>query len=276
MRADTPAFLGALARTFFVVMATATLSGCLAVYPEIATSTHKPLAGLTLDPPPPDSTRWIKFTAAHIPDRTRDGRTWNQAFGTLPNPSAKLFIHDEEVLRTPVQTGTLDPTWPNGPKGNFQIDFANDRIRVEIWNSSPINDARRLRDYGHVSEDDKLAGAVRMDLDGGADATLAFEPAHAIIGVGLSYDLRSESCLVTKVLAQSPADRAGLEKGDEILKIADRDVKVMSVDELRSAFNAVPIKGLPLFIHHAKGTTTNVVVKEGPIYALYKELPELE
>src|SRR4051812_45930067 len=96
------------------------LAGCPAVFPELGTRTRSIPPGQPLDPPPPAELRWLRVLSARVPDKTRGGRPW-QTNGKAADPYAKVFVNDKEVFRTPVQSNTLEPTWPNGPKGNFKI-----------------------------------------------------------------------------------------------------------------------------------------------------------
>src|SRR5262245_28381842 len=84
-----------------VAVFAAALAGCPAMYPEVGTSLHKAPADRVLDPPPPDELRWIHIVSARIPPRARDGRAWDQAFGSLPDPYAKLFVNGVELFHTP-------------------------------------------------------------------------------------------------------------------------------------------------------------------------------
>lgn len=261
---------------FVLVAALLAVAGCPAVYPEVGTALHRAPAGVKLDPPPPEDLRWIRIVRARIPPRARDGRTWGQAFGSLPDPYAKLFVNDVELIRTPAQGDTLEPTWPTGPRGNFAIG-KNDRLRIELWDSNPLNDGPiGVRDIGRLSEDQRAQTEIRFELDGGSEVAIAWEPAHAMLGLGLWYELRTESVFITRMLERSPAARAGVVAGDEVLKIAGRDAKGMSPDEVRSAFNAVPVAGLSLVLRHADGKTLGITLKEGPIYPPYSQFGLVE
>jgi hypothetical protein len=245
------------------------LGACPAVYPELGTNLHKAPADRALDPAPPEDLRWIRILSARVPEKTRDGRTWDQAFGSLPDPYAKLYVNGKEILRTPPQPDSLQPTWPSAPRGNFRIG-REDKLRIEIWDSNPINDQPiGTRDIGRVSEDQRASKQIRVELEGGAEAIIAYEPAHAMLGLGLWYELRSESVYVTRMLEQSPAERAGLIRGDQVVQISGRPVEAMSPDEVRSAFNSVPVGGVALVVKHPDGATLNVNLKEGPIYPTY-------
>jgi hypothetical protein len=247
------------------------LSACPAIYPELATNLHRAPPDRPLDPPPPEDLRWIRIVSARIPDRTRDGRTWDQLLGSLPDPYAKLFVNGKEIIKTPVQADTLEPTWPTGPRGNFRV-AREDQLRVELWDSSPINDQPiGVREIGRVSEDQRLSKQVRVELEGGGEVVIAFEPAHAMLGLGLWYELRAETVYISRMLEQSPAERAGLIKGDQVVKIGGRPVDTLTTDQIRSAFNSVPASGLQLEVTHPDGATTNITLREGPIYPTFDQ-----
>jgi hypothetical protein len=253
----------------------AMLTACPAVYPELGTRTTKVASDRPVEPPPPKELRWLRFVSAEVPPRTRDGRTWSKG-DKLPDPYAKLFVNGVEVMRTPVQSSTLKPTWPDGPRGNFRIEPA-DKLRVELWDKNALNDRPiGVRDLGRASEESRQTQQIRVELEGGGEVLLAFEPAHPVLGVGLWYELRNDSCFVTRLLEQSPAARAGVEKGDEVLKIGGKDVKSTTPDDVQSRWNAIPMAGLPVTVRHAGGATMDVVLKEGPIYPLYQQFGPID
>jgi hypothetical protein len=274
MRSSRAVPFGRRARSSFLLVAALgvpLVAGCPAVYPELGTRTRKIVDGQALDPPPPDDLRFLKFVSGRVPPRTRDGRSWGGAAGSMPDPYAKLILNGKELLRTSSQSDTLEPTWPGAPGGNFRI-VPGDKIRVELWDSNSINDQPiGVRDVGHPTEDHRLSRQIRVELEGGGELVLAFEPAHAVYGLGLWFELRTTSCFITRMMAGSPAERAGVKGGDEVLQIAGREVKAMSSDEVRSAFNSVPTSGMPLLLRHADGATLNITLKEGPIYPKFGE-----
>ncbi len=252
-------------------------AGCPAVYPELSTRLRPPAAQQALDPPPPDDLRWIRFVDGRVPERTRDGRTWDQALGGgLPDPYARLLVNGKEVLRTSVQSDTLEPTWPGSPSGNFRIG-PDDKLRVELWDANTINDKPiGVREIGRPSAEDREAGQIRVELEGGGKLTLAFQPAHARIGLGLWYELRTTTVFITRTMERGPAERAGIKKGDQVISIAGREVKTMSAGEVRSAFNAVPLAGVQLMVKHADGATETVKLVEGPIYPTFDQLGAID
>ena len=261
---------------FFRALLVTAVVGCAAVYPELGTAI-RPFKGETqqLDPPPPEELRWIRFTGATIPTQMRDGRTWQQSLGRLPNPYAKLIINDVEIMRTKPQTGTLEPTWPDAIRGNFKI-APTDKFRVELWDGDLIGDKPiGIKDFRPTS-DFVMGDRIRIEVGGGSEVTLAFEPAHAMYGVGLWYELRSDTCFVTRLLAGSPAERAGIQPGDEVVSIGGKQVTSMSTNALRGAFNAIPKDGVAIVVRHEDGRSASATLKEGPIYPPFDQFGQVD
>lgn len=257
----------------------AAVVGCPAVYPEIGTRLRTPSrdAAAVLDPPPPDEVRWIRFTGGKVPELTRGGQKWDQVLGSLPDPYAKLMVNGVEILRTSVQSDTLAPTWPDGPRGNFRVE-KDAKMRVELWDNNAINDRPiGVRDIGRPTPDELVEGRISVQLEGGGEITFAFEPAHPMFGLGLWFELRNHASFITRVIEGSPAERAQIGAGDEILTVSKKKVVDMSGDQLRSILNAVPSDGLDLEMKRTDGTTYDVAgLKEGPIYPLFSEYGPVE
>jgi len=250
-------------------------ANCAAVYPELATRVQDTMPSGPLVPPPPPELRWVAFKSASVPPKTRDGRDWDSVLGSKPDPYAVLLVNKQELLRTPSQTDTLEPTWPDSKRGNFRLP-PGAKVRVELWDSNQIGDQPiGIREVGTLTPEMLRSGELRVSFDGGGSVVLALEPAHAVYGAGLWYELRTDTCFITRTLDNSPAQRAELGKGDEVVKIAGLDVRQMEPDAIRSAFNAIPSKGLELSIRRKDGGAMEVSLQEGPIYALHSEYGDL-
>jgi len=84
---------------------------------------------------------YIDFVKAEIPARTRDGREWDSLGGSPADPFAKLIVNDREIIKTPIQSNTLAPTWPDQKRANYRIS-TDATVRVEIWDSNTLNNHR--------------------------------------------------------------------------------------------------------------------------------------
>jgi hypothetical protein len=251
-----------------VVLSLAT--ACGAVYPELSTPLRAPAAATPLEPPPPKDVKWIAIKEGVAPERTRDGRAWHELGSKKPDPYAILFVNGKAIIRTNPEGSTLHPTWPDSPRGNFRI-AQGDKVRVEMWESSLTQRPMCVKDLGFESDDWTSAHQVAADCEGGARVVIAWEPAHGRLGYGFHYELRTYDAYVTRVFQESPAGRAGIKPGDQIVSVNDRRVKEMKEGELQSKLNAPTMDGVKLELVHADKSPLAVTLKEGAVYPLYSE-----
>lgn len=238
---------------------------CTAVYPEVATPTRPVAPGQTLSPPPPDDLFFIRMKSATIPETTRDGRKWDAVGGAAPDPFVKVFVGNSELFRTPIEPNTLSPTWPDAPRANYRVQKGAS-VRIELWDSNPINNqpicVKVLRSFASEAR----SGSIDVECDSGAKMSLVTEPAHARIGLGMHYEFRTQSVYLTRVVLESPAARAGLRAGDQVVRIQGKEVKTLEGAEARSLINAHSPAGVTLTVKKPDGATIDVSLKDGPVY----------
>jgi C-terminal processing protease CtpA/Prc len=73
------------------------------------------------------------------------------------------------------------------------------------------------------------------------------------------------------VSRESPAARAKLERGDQIVSLMGEPVKTMDEKRVRSLINANASTGLKLTVRGKGGATRDVELRDGPIYATLDE-----
>jgi hypothetical protein len=247
------------------------LLGCGAVYPQLGTPVRTPPAHVTLTPPPPEDLLFLKFGGAVIPNKTRDGRSWDSVGGSLPDAFAKLFIDGQVILETPVQSNSLTPTWPNQRKANYHVR-SGASVKVELWDSNPINNHPIcVADVPDIHSEVSLETPYKVSCSSGAELSLVVQPAHGRLGLGLFYELRREDVFVTRVLRESPAARAGLVSGDQLLKIQNKDVKAMADGEAQSLINANAATGVTFKVRKRDKSESEITLKEGAIYPMVDE-----
>lgn len=246
-------------------------SACGAVFPELTTPVRQPPPGFVMDPPPPSDLLYIEFERATIPSKTRDGRAWDSVGGSLPDPIAKLLVDDVDLITTPVHANTLTPTWPNQKRGNYRIrDGA--RLRVELWDNNPLNNRPICTQEVHeLKERIGDAGTIDVTCDSGAYVRLVAQPARGKLGLGFSYEIRTDDVFVARVFTESPAARAGIKKGDQIVSIMGEPVKDMPEGRVRSLINSNGATGLALRLRGIDKQERDVLLKDGPIYPLISE-----
>ncbi len=247
-----------------------TQSGCAAVFPELGTRVGPAPAIETFEPPPPTDRHYILVRGAKLPPRTRDGREWDKVFGSLPDPYLKILVNDAELFRTDVESDTLEPKWVEAPKGNWPLKVG-DVLRLEVWDNNPLVDHPIGQKDIRVGSDFFANPEQEIDFDGGVELNISIRPAKPAWGAGLWYELRTTSAYVTRLVDGSPASRAGLRPGDRILTLAGKAVDGLSSDDVSGLFNSIPAGGLAIAVQHEDGGTLQVNLKEGPIYAFFKD-----
>lgn len=248
---------------------------CTAVYPELLTPVRPVPPGAKLDPEPPSDLVYLTLESADIPERTRDGRTWDRVGGAAPDPFVIVFVDDKELFRTPIEPDTLKPTWPGQKRRNYTID-PEAEVRVELWDANTIASrpicVQRIRNLPRRLDDEPRV----IVCGSGARIRLLAAPARARWGIGMYYELRTEQVHVSRVIRESPAARAELARGDRILEIQGKDVKALSADELRTLVNMNARGGLELRVRSIDGRERKLTLKDGPMYPAADEAVPVE
>ncbi|MGC4092064.1 MAG: PDZ domain-containing protein [Polyangiaceae bacterium] len=76
---------------------------------------------------------------------------------------------------------------------------------------------------------------------------------------------------IARVLAESPAARAGIKRGDQVMSIMGEPVKGMPEGRVRSLINSNGSTGLGLKVRGKDKQERDALVKDGPIYPLLSE-----
>lgn len=242
--------------------------GCSAVYPEMQTAVRALPAGAEPDPAPAEDLYYIYFEGATIPAKNQGGLPWP---GGAPDPFAKLIVDDVDLIVTPAQSKTLKPTWPKQEKENYRI-HPDSKIYIEVWHKNAMRNLPICR--VRVSSLDAMRAGAENEFwcESGARVRLHVEAARPIVGIGLYYETRGhDGVRVTRVVRDSPADRAGLGSGDRILAINGKQVAQMDALQVRSQINQHARTGLELDVWFASGKRHMVSLKEGAIYPLRGE-----
>lgn len=245
-------------------------SGCGAVYPELASPVRAVPEGKELQPPAPKTVRYIAFQSAQIPERTRDGRRWDQYGGSAPDPFAKLLVNGKELIVTPVQANTLAPTWPDQKRANYALP-RDPELSVELWDSNPIHHQPICMKTIKDLDEQVIQDTLSIECASGAQIRLTVAPARPKLGLGLYYELRTTDVAITRVIRHSPAAWADLRKGDKIVSIQGRPVKGMQDGEAQSLINAHARTGLQLQVQRDDGPVRRVLLKEGAMYPTVDE-----
>jgi membrane-associated protease RseP (regulator of RpoE activity) len=180
----------------------------------------------------PDDLHHITFVSAQIPPRERSGLAWDD--DGAPDAFVRLYRNDELVWEgTPVDD-TLTPAFGQSPPRN--VSFPRDAaIRIELWDRDSVQPqiigVWRNRGLPPNALPDADVGVM---LDGGAQVLFRLGRPAAHRGVGIpAYEARGGSLRVLEVDPFSPAGRAGVRPGDDIVSIGGE--RVGDLGEARAA-----------------------------------------
>ena len=255
-----------------LLLTVAGVAGCAVIYPETQTAIRAPQPDQVADPPPSPDLYYLYVEGASIPPKTPGGLAWP---GGAPDPLAKIIVNDVELLRTPTQSKTRAPSWPDQKRSNYRI-APRSQIFVEVWDDNPVTNKPICRAAVRDIDNMRDGGNSEVWCDSGARVRLHVEPAHALIGLGLYYESRgTDGVRVTRVIADSPAARAGLNSEDRILAINDKDVTKLDGNQVRSAINEKIKTGVKLDVWYQNGKRHVVTIKEGALYPLPEDELEL-
>ncbi len=231
--------------------------------------------GAALEPRPPPRVFWLRVVRAQLPALTKVGTAWDDGDG--PDPFFVLFAGRKELMRSEPEADQLEPTWSEGPRGNFALARSM-AMRIDLFDSDalqehPMGSAKFL-----APSDRELAdGEIELELDRGGKVWLAVEKAHAMMGLGFTFEVRRSKCFVVKSLEHSPVGRGGMRDGDRLLVIGGRKTRGLRAEQISSLLETVPSSGLELVVQHGRGSSTErLQVKQGPVYPLFKEYGRLD
>jgi hypothetical protein len=231
----------------------------------VATPLRDAPQGIELEPPPPDDLLFLHVASADIPTRTRDGREWDEVGGKAPDPFVIVFADDEELFRTDVQTNTLHPVWTEKPKVNYRV-LPRSMLRLELWDKNAMQHRPIcMAKFGDVHED-VFAGGRDIQCTSGARIRLDVERAKPKMGIGMKYEIRNHQVFITRIYEESPAARAELRPGHEIVAIQGKAVSQLEQGEAQSLINANVRLGVTISVLEQGGGTLSVTLKDGPIY----------
>jgi hypothetical protein len=141
--------------------------------------------------------------------------------------------------------------------------------RVELWDADSLHSQSICFErVGDLSRRVR-AEPVEVRCDGGARVLLTIAPARGMLGLGFSYELQTDTIVISRIYREGPAARAGLRVGDELVAIGAVAVSGMQEGEAQSLINKHAATGVALRTRSGK----TITVKEGPIYPREGEEP---
>ncbi len=221
------------------------LSGC--AYPRRETLAYPAPVNAEASRPQdqPSGMYSIRLVGAELPPFKGTGLPWDPD-GTAPDPYLKLILGDRVVWESPVQEDTLRPEWNVTLPRNIYVS-ASTRFRIEMWDrdgtsSDPAGSIQRMG----VPEAGLLDALARLPLGNQGAVTVMFSSPRASRGVGVRYEVHGDGLLVLDVEPFSPAARAGVKKGDLIVKIGESSVEAVGGNKAASELSLASDRGYQL------------------------------
>lgn len=241
------------------------LAGC--AYPRRTTSLTAAVG--TVDTSgAPANVHSLRIVSARVPEQGRGARSWDDD-GGLPDPMVRIYRDDELIYESSVEEDTLRPAWDERIPRNFYAR-PDATYRFEVWDNDDIGaDPIGIR-TSHGLPPNVVEGAeTRLLMESGATLVLQLERPQGHRGIGITlYELRPEALVVLEVETHSPAGRAGIVPGDEILTIGEQSVRAMGQQRAAGALSMAAERHQTLVIRDIRGETRNIELDNEPTWLL--------
>lgn len=238
--------------------------GC--AYPRRSTSLAPSQRGETSTAP--DFIWQIEVVEAVVPPRQRSGSNWDEDEDSKPDPFVRIYRNDELVWESDVVQDSLEPRWNARLERNVRLAPEND-LRIELWDrdravgSDPIG-TWRSRGLPATALPDADS---RINLEGGAQVVLRLHRPQAHRGVGIQlYEVRSDSLVVLEIIEHSPAGRAGIQPGDRIVAIGDKQVTDLGEARAASELSLAADRDSRLTVLKPTGARSQVELDSGLVW----------
>jgi hypothetical protein len=249
--------------TIFPVLVSLVFLGC--AYPRRGTSlvpVRSDLAAAASSSAPADVWSLVVVSAV-VPPQSRGALAWDGSDG-LPDPFLRVYRDDVLVFESPSVSDTLTPEWNVTLPRNFYAP-GHASYRFELWDRDDVG-ADPIGIYRNRGlPENLLPGAdARVLMDSGAQLAMRLAPPVAHRGVGVRlYEVRGDVLVVLEVETHSPAGRAGIVSGDEIMAIGGRSISSLGQQGAPGALSMAADRGERIRVENARGEVREVVFDAG-------------
>ncbi|HEY8428777.1 MAG TPA: PDZ domain-containing protein [Sandaracinaceae bacterium] len=245
------------ARRLAIVVLAAFVAGAC-VYPRRGTSLSPVRREGAASVSAPADLWQLTLVSAQITPRKRGNLPWDEGGGE-PDPFVRVYRGEELLFESPTIEDAREPEWNVTLPRNVRIP--RDRpLRFEVWDRDTVgaDPIGQIRTHGLPVN--AMPGAdARLLLEGGSYLTIRVAPPLPHRGTGIEeYEMRPDALVVIRVLAYSPAQRAGLESGDAIVAIDDRRIADMESSQAASALSMASHRRSRLTVRGADGRERTV------------------
>ncbi len=211
----------------------------------------------------PENVWQLEFRSAHIPPRDRGGHEWDDDAG--PDPFIRLYRGEELLWESEPVSDTLEPEFGVTLPKNVYMP-PDEELRIELWDQD-VSDHIIGTWRGRGLPPNALPDAdARIMLEGGATVVMRVHRPRAHRGVGITlFEARGSALRIVEVEQFSPAGRAGIEVGDDIVKIGDKDVSDLNDAQAASALSLALDREEPLIVE-TDGEQRTVTMDRGFVW----------
>ncbi len=249
--------------SIYSLLASFIVCGC--AYPRRGTSlapVRSDLAAAASSSAPADVWSLVVVSAV-VPPQSRGALAWDGS-GGLPDPYLRIYRDDVLVFESSTVNDTLTPEWNVTLPRNFYAPGSSS-YRFELWDRDDVG-ADPIGMYRNRGlPENLLPGAdARILMDSGAQLALRLAPPVAHRGVGIRlYEVRSDAFIVLDIETHSPAGRAGIVSGEEIVAIGGRTISALGPQGAPGALSMAADRGESVQVRNARGEVREVVFDAG-------------
>jgi len=181
-----------------------------------------------------------------------------------------LLDKDRQIWKSPVIENSRSPVeFDPTQAANLTFDRSA-RLGLQLWDEDSVG-ADPIGVYqGKVLAEAILDSPLVVKLDSGASVTLRILPPKPMLGTGVDdYEIRPGALYIVSVVPNSPASRAGLERGDKVIAIGGKTVKALGKEGAASALALAAQNEAELTVQRGKAVR-KVKLDKGFVWAAAK------
>lgn len=246
-------------RRFALLLALLAL-GC--AYPRRTTSLS-PVRSTVQSTSSPADVWSLTVVGANIPPQNRGALAWDGSDG-LPDAFVRIYRGEELVWESETIDDSLSPEWNATLPRNLYAP-SDVMFRFEVWDRDEVGgDPVGIFRHRGLPPNVVPGADARIMLDSGAQLALRLAPAQAHHGVGVRlYEVRGDSLAILEVETHSPAGRAGLRPGDEVIAIGGQSVSSLGAQRAPGALSMASERREALRVRGERGEVREVQLDQG-------------
>lgn len=239
----------------------AAVAGC--AYPRRSTSLSPVSAAGASTLGAPDRTYSITVVSAQTGNLRRGSLSWDDG-GGLPDCFVRIYRNDELVFESETIDDSIRPEWNQTTPRNVEVP-SGAAIRLEVWDQDTLgaDPVGIWRGIGMPANAESGVDA-RVLLEGESWLTIRLGSPRPHRGIGIrTFELRGDALRVVELEPHSPAGRAGIAVGDDIVAIGGRSVGSIAQNDAVTALSLAADRNEPLRVRGPSGTERVVTMDHG-------------